>query len=606
MRNVIEYIIRAKDATATGLKSAVGGIKSFASKVGTNLANIKAGFDMVRNVVSSFASVVGSAIKEAFKFESAQANFKTLLGSAEEAKQHIAELREFASSTPLTFDDLAGASKQLLSFGISVNDVVPSLKMLGDISLGNSEKFKGLALVFAQVKSAGKLMGQDLLQMINQGFNPLTIIAQETGKSMSELKDMVSDGAISFEMVEAAMRSATSAGGLFNNAMAESSKTGEGMMSTLKDKWADAVRTFGNAFSDAAKGGIQKLIDKLTELINDGTIDVWAAKAAKAFQSLSDKIEAVVKGASAVWSALKWVYEKSGASDAVHAVEGVVKGAAAAAGTLAGGGSLSDAGKAWDTEAAKTVGKGYYGRGFARAGVFGEDAKKEAEALDAKEAAEEKELKAVKEAAIERQRAARAEKAAAQATADANSTTKQKSIKEMMAEAEAKKAEEVAKKAAEAKAKEEEKLRAKELQERRQMEQKIHAEKVKLLTEELNVKQATEQDANARLEAAKAKSAQAWGWYRDKDSLKAQIEEEKANAQAEEQFAKDFEKLKFRRDWRTADNLSLDEEAVRRVGVAREEEQAAREYAQQTAENTRRAADALEELNKAALDGGDL
>ena len=81
--------------------------------------------------------------------------------------------------------------------------------------------------------------------------------------------------------------------------------------------------------------------------------------------------------------------------------------------------------------------------------------------------------------------------------------------------------------------------------------------------------------AHARLAAAQSAVKQAWGWYRDKDSLKAQIEEEKANAAAEAQFEKDFDKLRFRRDWREATNLSLDQEAVRRVALAREEEEAA-------------------------------
>ena len=622
MNKVLEFIIRVSNQTGAGIRSAFNSIKSFASAVGRNLTNIKSGFDMAIGVVRKFASIFGAAVREAFAFEQAEANFRTLLGSIDKAKEHIAELKAFASSTPLTFDDLANASKTMLSFGIAAEEIMPSLKMLGDISLGNSQKFAGLALVFGQIKSAGRLMGQDLLQLINQGFNPLTIIAQETGKSMAELKDMMSDGAISFEMVEAAMKKATEAGGLFNGAMEESSKTGAGLVSTLKDNWADAVRTFGNAFTDVAKGDIQKLIDKLTELINDGTIDVWAAKAAKAFQWLSEKIEDVVKGASAVWSALKWIYERSGMSDAVHAVEGVVKGASAAAGTLAGGGSLSDAGKAWDTEAAKTVVKGYYGRDLARVGAFGDEAKKEADALDAKEAAEEKELKAIKEAAIERQRAAKAEKAAAQATDEANGMTKQKSLKQMMAEAEAKQADKKAKKEEEKYQKKlavwEEKqarLLAKEEAARQRMEEKLHNKRVKMMTQEVNAWQSEYQSALSALATAEQKSAQAWGWYRDKDSLRAQLDEERADAAAEVQFAKDFERLKSRRsDWRTrADydpnnwrSLTLDETAVKRVALAREEENAARQYAQETALNTQRAADALEAIQAAAEEGSDV
>ena len=103
---------------------------------------------------------------------------------------------------------------------------------------------------------------------------------------------------------------------------------------------------------------------------------------------------------------------------------------------------------------------------------------------------------------------------------------------------------------------------------------------------------------------AQQRVRQAWGWYRDKDSLKAQLEEEKAEAEAQKQYVKDFENLKrWQSDWRTADNLSLDEEAVRRVALAKEEEASAQQAVLETAENTRRAADALEELLAAEEEG---
>ena len=90
---------------------------------------------------------------------------------------------------------------------------------------------------------------------------------------------------------------------------------------------------------------------------------------------------------------------------------------------------------------------------------------------------------------------------------------------------------------------------------------------------------------------------QAWGWYRNKDSLKAQLEEEKAEAAAQAQYEKDFERLKsFRKDWEKAKNLSLDEEAVRRVALAKKEEAAAQSAVLETAENTARSAKALEDI----------
>lgn len=137
-----------------------------------------------------------------------------------------------------------------------------------------------------------------------------------------------------------------------------------------------------------------------------------------------------------------------------------------------------------------------------------------------------------------------------------------------------------------------------EERERLAMERRI-ADERKRLERQLSDARAGETAAAMRLAAAQAASARAWGWYRNKDSLQSQLNEERANAAAEKQFEKDFDRLKRQRhDWRTTDNLSLDNEAVRRVGLAREEEKAAEEYAKQTAESTRRAAASLAAIEK--------
>lgn len=573
MNRVLEYIIRAKDSTAQGISSALARVKGFAQKVVANLANVKAGFDMAFGVAQRFASLFAGAIREAFRFEKAHTDFAGLLNSIDKAKEHVADLRRFASSTPLTFSDLSQASKLMLSFGASVEDVMPTMKMLGDIAMGDRQKFQGLALVFAQVKSAGKLMGQDLLQMINQGFNPLTVIAQQTGKSVGELRDKMAKGAISFEMVAEAMRIATSEGGLFNNAMANVAKTGEGLMSTLQDKWTDAVRSFGEAFADSAKGGLQTLIDKLTELVEDGSVDEWANRMARGLAS-------VVEVAQWCGKAISWLAEKYGAIRDWGERAGSAVGAWV--GTRFNGGSARDSWLAGKEAIRQT--------------------RQEQSDRNAENAASDQEArrKGAERRASERERKSEQKE------------QERKTLQEMMAAQEAKaleekrkKEEEIAKKAAEKRAAEEAKLRQREEQERKRMEQKIHAERIKLLEKELDLRKQDETDANALLEAAQQKTAQAWGWYRDKESMRAQIEEEKADAMAQRQFEKDFEKLRSRRrDWRTADNLSLDDEAVRRVGVAREEEAAAREYAKQTAEATSKAAETLEAVRAILEEGG--
>ena len=80
--------------------------------------------------------------------------------------------------------------------------------------MGDKEKLGGLSLVFGQVASAGKMQGQDLMQFINAGFNPLKELQKMTGKTYAELQDMMSKGRIGFDAVAAAIAHATSEGGL--------------------------------------------------------------------------------------------------------------------------------------------------------------------------------------------------------------------------------------------------------------------------------------------------------------------------------------------------------------------------------------------------------
>ena len=125
------------------------------------------------------------------------------------------------------------------------------------------------------------------------------------------------------------------------------------------------------------------------------------------------------------------------------------------------------------------------------------------------------------------------------------------------------------------------------------------------MQDELDERREQESAAQEWLAEAQQKSRQAWGWYRDRDSWTKQLEEERADAEAQKQFDKDFARLKDRfRDWRTSDRLSDDDELIRRVALAREEKAAAEEYAKQTAEATQACAEALEAIQSAITEEG--
>ena len=209
--------------------------------------------------VSATALVVGLGkvgLEYNSQMENYVTNFTTMMGSTEAAVKKVEELKKMAAATPFGMEDLAKATQTLMAFGVEADKTQPILKALGDVSLGNKDKFQSLALAFGQVSSAGKLTGQDLNQMINAGFNPFNEISKRTGESMEELRDRMSKGAISAKEVEQAFMDATSAGGQFENGMQSASKTTEGLISTLKDNATSLVGQVFQPISDSIKNDL--------------------------------------------------------------------------------------------------------------------------------------------------------------------------------------------------------------------------------------------------------------------------------------------------------------------------------------------------------------
>jgi tape measure domain-containing protein len=153
-----------------------------------------------------------------------------------------------------------------MAFGIAADETLPILKTLGDVSMGNAERFGSLALAFAQTQAAGRLMGQEVLQFVNAGFNPLQEISRRTGKSMIELKKAMEDGAISADMVTEAFRSATAQGGLFYGALDKGAATTEGKIAKLGDAMLGLKVAFGTGFNDGLRVALDSTNNFLPQL----------------------------------------------------------------------------------------------------------------------------------------------------------------------------------------------------------------------------------------------------------------------------------------------------------------------------------------------------
>lgn len=191
------------------------------------------------------------------EFQAADTAIQTLLGNKEKADTLMAQVREYAKISPLEFSDVTKATQMMLGFNIEAEKVPRYLQAIGDVSMGDTQRFNSLTLAFSQMSAAGKLMGQDLNQMINAGFNPLQMISEKTGKSIATLKEEMSKGAISAEMVQQAFLDATSAGGKFYNMSENASKTINGQISMMQDALDNVFNELGTKGEGVIMGAIQ-------------------------------------------------------------------------------------------------------------------------------------------------------------------------------------------------------------------------------------------------------------------------------------------------------------------------------------------------------------
>ena len=585
--NVVEYIIRAYDKTKEGITSALSSVKKFALGVGTNLMNIKAGFEMAGAVVRKFYGI----LEESFKFEKMTAEFSRLVGGMDKARTHMKMLDEVSEATPFGDERFAAASREMLVMSDGALGYRDSLVLVGDAAAATGKPIEQLAHAVARAYATigdGQPISRATMELKNMG-----IITPALAAEMDNLQQAGASNAYLWEMLEKAI-------GKYKGAMADASTTGNGLMAQIEDQWGDNVREFGNAFMEAGEGGLQYLLDLLKKLNDDGTIADWAERAAGWLSKLKD-------GAQAVGSAMSWLWERSGLQDAWRDGVGNFKAGLQGVTTLGVGlyngdglSAFSNAARdAVDAKMAETA-KGFYGKKILGAlgdpGGYLADQEQEAEMAQL--------AKNDRTAAREQQR--EKDKLAAERQAEESAQKRKKDL----ADAQLKQDTERYWKEWD----EYEKQLAKWEAERLQTERKIAEERARLAEQqtqkELNAAiKGAQAEADAwgeaqsaaqdRLSRARAQVDKAWGWYRDKDSLQAQLDEEKANAEAERQFGKDFDRLQRQRpDWANAKNLSLDQEAVRRVALAREEERAAQVALDAIAANTELAAAFLQTLTE--------
>lgn len=284
-------VVEAKSQESIGggllsnLKSAGGGLLDFASKAGFALMGVQM---FVQGAMQIGEALIGPNAS----MEQTTVAFTSIFHSSEKARLEMEKLKKFAADTPFEFPELADADQKLLAFQFSAKDTLPIMTAIGDAlsALGKSTPayLDQVVNVFGQMKANGKIATQDMMQLTSVGINGFQILAESMGKTVPQIKQMITDGLIpadkGIELLRQGMEKT------FGGGMQAQSQTFNGLLSTLKDNAMAALRAFTSPLFDAAKSALRVLGD----LVSAPAFQNFAEGAGKRIGEAFGKIGSVV------------------------------------------------------------------------------------------------------------------------------------------------------------------------------------------------------------------------------------------------------------------------------------------------------------------------
>ena len=199
------------------------------------------------------------------EFQQLEVAFSTMLKSEEKAHKLMQDATEFAATTPFDLKGVAAGIKQNLAYGASVDTVIDEMRMLGDVAAGVGAPLNDLVYLYGTLRTSGRVATIDIRQFAGRGIPIYEELAKVLGVAKNEVAGLVTAGKVGFADIEKAFKNMTSAGGMFNNLMANQSKTLQGQLSNLED----SIDMMFNEIGQSTQGVMADTIGLVGKLVDN-------------------------------------------------------------------------------------------------------------------------------------------------------------------------------------------------------------------------------------------------------------------------------------------------------------------------------------------------
>lgn len=229
--------------------------------VGEKFTNV--GKDLSMKLTAPLVGLGTIGVSYNAQMEQYRTMFTTLTGSAEEADRVIQQLQADAQKSPFDSASLIQANQYLISAGVSADEARTMINSLGDAvsaTGGGSAELERMAQNLQQIKNVGKASAQDIKQFANAGINIYGLLAESTGKSIEQVKEMD----VTYEELTKAFQMASSEGGKYYGAMEAQGQTLNGSLSATKE----SIQMLLGSIMESAMPVIVQVLQKVQEVIN--------------------------------------------------------------------------------------------------------------------------------------------------------------------------------------------------------------------------------------------------------------------------------------------------------------------------------------------------
>jgi tape measure domain-containing protein len=244
----------------------MGGMTSKIANIGRSFMRLLNPIGLVTSAIGglSVAMLAISAVKVFSGFERFEISMRTLLGSAELAKEMSEKLDQLSLETPFDLPTLQKQFVGLKNLGFAAEEIIPILGTLSDATAamgGTSQTFDRIAMAISQMKSKQKITSEEMTRQLGNLLPAWELLANKMGITVAEVQELGRKGALdankSIQFLIEGMAARYAGAGK------EMTGTVEGMLSNIRDHVFLMKRDVGKAITEAfsLKSVLQGIMD---------------------------------------------------------------------------------------------------------------------------------------------------------------------------------------------------------------------------------------------------------------------------------------------------------------------------------------------------------